>query len=179
MRSLVCPFLLVVICAPALAQQKPAPQVVSGQRPAPETPPAATPARKDEPASVEVTPLGTPLSVLKQELEKPAPKIRLAHPDSVATFRVTVTPDYQAEFQRRLRSIFDLGPEDRTPSRTLGRGVGFDPVVFLNAYRSLMKAREARQARKEVQQVLEEFRRLAAAEQEAAAKTPALQKPPK
>ena len=165
----VCGLLLAVVSSPAIAQQASPPASVFGLPPQA----APVPAPRDPLPASGVTPLGTPLSVLKEELRKPAPKLVLARVESVATFRVTITPDYQAEFQRRLPSIFALSPEDKTAGRMYGRGAGFDPVVLLNAYKNLARSYEARQARKEVERVLEEFRRLAAIEREAAAKAEA------
>ena len=87
---------------------------------------------------------------------------------SVATFRVIIRPDYQAEFLSRMPSIFGLSPEEKRAARINANGSGFDPLVLLDAFQRVRLSLEAARARREIEQALEEFRKIEEARRKAA-----------
>ena len=145
------------------AQQPPEPVAVE---PAPSTSQARAAAAETVPAAD--TPTGASLDRFRQQLQRPASTLKIASAASVATFRVSVRPDYRAEFQSRLAPVFELTPEEKRAIRLGAGGAGFDPLVVLNAYRRVKHSLEAARARREVEQALAEFRRVEEARRKAA-----------
>lgn len=145
------------------AQQPPGPASVE---PSPSAPQARAAAAETAPSGD--TPTGASLDRFRQQLQRPASTLKVASATSVATFRVSVRPDYRAEFQSRLAPIFELTPEEKRAVRLGAGGAGFDPLVVLNAYRRVKHSLEAARARREVEQALAEFRKLEEARRKAA-----------
>lgn len=175
-RSLASCAFLAAASVPALAQQTTQAPTGSAATAAPAPSPQAAPqtaapaANGDGRAVDDLTLLGTPLALFRQQLQKPQVSFSLPRGNPVATYRVTVTPGYQAEFVSRFRPMWELSDEERRLSKMSAKGGGLDPMAAVRAYRHVAKSLEARRARKEVALVLQQLRAQAEAERLEAAR---------